>query len=90
MEKINNSLNNPKAPYLIQCVVYIFVGTIGLIFWEGYIKTSVLSYNIFIFIWIATFSAIFAYGVICLMLDIKRGGIAYVIKKIKNFKNGGI
>jgi hypothetical protein len=71
-----------KLPYWALAFILCYFGAYFIINVTSNLDEGNLPLNIFSLI---VFSVVFSYGVICLMIDIKMGGIHAIIIKIKQF-----
>jgi len=77
-----------KMPYFLKAFLLMYIGWFGVLHFKGGVNDSYILVKVISLTWLACMTGIFAYGVICLIVDVKKGGIAHIIKKIKRAFNG--
>ncbi len=77
-----------KMPVFLKGFLLIYLGWFGILHFKGGVNDSYILVKVISLTWLACMTVIFAYGVISLIVDVKKGGIAHIIKKIKRAIHG--
>lgn len=77
-----------NIPYLIKAFIFCYLGWYGFMSFTGDIVRENILQHVLWGIWVSICLAVFSYGVICLIMDFRKGKIGGVIDRLKKFKNG--
>lgn len=74
-----------RMPLWLRAIIFSYMGWYGVLFFSGLIDPDHIFLSVFRLCAISLCTAIFAYGVICLIQDFKQGGIRYILNRLRDF-----
>lgn len=77
-----------KMPYWARSFIYCYIGWVGILISKRAMNEDYILIKVVSLVSLSIMTVVFAYGIICLIIDIKKGGISRVLKKIQRAING--
>lgn len=81
-------INRQNMPIFLRAFVLMYIGGYGFMHYNGWITEDNILYNVLTLVSTVLCTMIFAYGVICLIEDFRRGGLKEILKRFRRFLNG--
>lgn len=81
-------LGRQKMPICLKAFILMYIGGYGFMHYNGWITEENILYNVLTLVATVLCTTVFAYGVICLVEDFRKGGIKEVASRLKRFLHG--